>query len=72
MSRAWKVIWKRNRVSRNESLMVRLGRRRGVFGRRSPKRVGFPKRPRYNPTRSLELCCSISRLGRLCPRIFTV
>jgi Domain of unknown function (DUF892) len=71
-SRAAKVIWRRNRVSRNESLTVHLDAEEGAFGARSPKRVGLPKRPRYNPTRSLELCCSSPRLGRLCPRIFTV
>jgi hypothetical protein len=30
------------------------------------------KRACYNLTRSLELCCSSSQLGLLCPRIFTV
>jgi hypothetical protein len=37
--------------------------------RRAVAKTGGPTWPRYNPTRSLELCCSSSRLGRLSNKV---
>jgi hypothetical protein len=54
-STASKVIWKRNK-GRNESLMVHLDAEEEHSAR--GRQNGWAYLRRYNPTRSLELCCS--------------